>query len=161
MGPAWSRGLQVWGSFILTLMKPHLCLFLCASTSWSLRLHHCFQLLSSGLVWPGCWLLRPEKDRGIHSIPSFQTVLYPYPSLDICSLIGATIVSELLVQLAQRAAFPNGTFDHFGIVRPSTVLCLSKPLSLQTGVPSSQKSQLFCCTSIKRRTGVFRKSLAP
>lgn len=95
-----------------------------------------FLILSSGLVWPGeDRLPRPEKDPSMYStFPSFQTVLSQCPSVDICFLLGVTTYRTAYVTLSETA-FPKRTFDCFGVLCPSPVLCLSRPLALQTGVP--------------------------
>lgn len=95
-----------------------------------------FLILSSGLVWPGeDRLPRPEKDPSMYStFPSFQTVLSQCPSVDICFLLGVTTYRTTHVTLSETA-FPKRTFDCFGVLCPSPVLCLSRPLAFQTGVP--------------------------
>lgn len=90
----------------------------------------------------GCWMLRPENDQGIRSIPPppLPDCALPWtPKPGHLLLSWGHYVSELLVRLAQRAAFPKGTFDAVGYLGPLLCsacqsLCLCKLVC-----PSSQQ----------------------
>lgn len=141
MGSAWPRGLQVWGSIIWTLRQLHSPLPLLFSVLLEADLKYCitgFLILCSGLVWPEeDWLPRPEKD------PSyvFYFSLLPNCALSVskCGHLllawGPYMQNQPLMRLSRRTAFPNRSFDCFGVLCPSPVLFPSRPLAFQAGVP--------------------------
>lgn len=107
-----------------------------ASRSWTLSIAS-LASRSLALVWFGQgedWLPRPEKDPSMYStFPSFQTVLFQCPSVDICFLLGVTTC-----RTAHATHLENSlSKQNLRLLRPcpSPVLCPSRSLSFQTGVP--------------------------